>query len=84
MNPVEQKWQDARTVLISETAACSQVICLIPGWEWVDLATGLQWLQASIYEGYSVRHRTDITDRVATVRFQKWDYGENEPEFPTV
>ncbi len=79
MNPVEARWQSNRDTIQAEVAGRPRVSCRIPGWEPVDLAMGLRWLQASIYEGFSVSHRVTIGDAETTVWFKQWEYGEPEP-----
>jgi hypothetical protein len=84
MNLVVKKWEDARALLLQDLAGCERITCLIPGWSPVELSEALHWLQASIYEGFYVRHDVKISDGAATVRFKIWEYGESEPEFPTL
>jgi hypothetical protein len=55
------------------------VSCLIPGWEPVDLAMGLQWAKASIYEAFYVKFKVEKTANEQIVRFAIWEYGEDEP-----
>jgi len=81
MNPVEQEWQNARNELIAATSGFEHVVCSIPGWDLVDLPTGLNWLQQSIYEGWYVRHRVLVEGTEAIVQFKTWEYGTDEPEF---
>ena len=54
----------------------------IAGWDPVDLAMGLRWLQATIYEGFLVTHRITADDSDAIVWFKRWESGDPEPDWP--
>jgi hypothetical protein len=66
---VEDKWLEARANLLALIGGHESVRCLIPGWEPADLATGLRWLQASIYEGFHVGFERADDDAGMTIRF---------------
>jgi hypothetical protein len=51
---VEDRWLESKANLLALIGGRERVIFVIPGWEPVDLAMGLQWLRASIYEGFRV------------------------------
>jgi hypothetical protein len=80
MNPVEARWQRAQEALKREIGDRANVACQIPRWDPVDLATGLRWLQSTVYEAFYVKCRVTDTGPDTTVRFQYWEYGEPEPE----
>ena len=54
----------------------------IAGWEPVDLAMGLRWLQAIIYEGFLVAHRVVADDSEGAVWFKRWEFSDPEPAWP--
>lgn len=78
-NPVESEWLEAEAALRRALGNSHNASCLIPGWEPVDLATGLHWLKTSIYEGYYVKFRIDEAETCKIVKFKIWEYGEDEP-----
>ncbi len=84
MNPVIQKWHDAKDALLNETAGLQEVICLIPGWKPVSLEDGMQWLRASIYEGFHVSHRIVVKNGSSLVQFKIWEFGEDEPDYDQI
>jgi len=67
---VEEKWLEARTNLLALVGGHESVRCFIPGWEPVDLATGLRWLQASIYEGFQVGYERADDGTGMAIRFE--------------
>lgn len=67
---VEDKWLDAKANLLALIGGREPVRCLIPGWEPVDLAMGLRWLQASIYEGFHVGYQGADDGAGLAIRFE--------------
>jgi hypothetical protein len=82
MSRVGARWEQMRGALQAEIAGHPEVVRRIRGWEPVDLAMGLRWLQSTIYEGFSVAYRITSADEEATVWFKRWEYGEPEPSWP--
>ncbi|RDD83545.1 hypothetical protein DVJ77_02925 [Dyella tabacisoli] len=67
---VEDRWLEARANLLALVGGREPVTCLIPEWESVDLAMGLRWLQASIYEGFLVGYQGADDGAGVTIRFE--------------
>lgn len=80
-NPVEDKWQATRARLLAELDGKPVIGCQIPNWEPVDLQTGLRWLQASIYEGFSVAYRLERSNEGVSIWLKNWEFEEPEPEW---
>lgn len=78
-NTVERKWLEMQA-LHEAVRDSSEIVCVIPGWEPVDLATGLKWLQRSICEGYYAKFQVERKGPAAIVRFKRWEYGQDEPD----
>lgn len=54
----------------------------IPGWSPVGLEEGFQWIRATIYEGYYLKYQIISKNGVNVVSLLKWEFGEDEPDFP--
>jgi hypothetical protein len=83
-NPVIAKWEQSRDALLAELQGIDVVDVRIPGWQSVDLAQGLRWLQSSIYEGFSVASKVVRSGAAATIWMKIWEYGEDEPSWDSV
>lgn len=79
---VVEKWETMRDELLGQLAGSEHIECLIPGWEPVDMSTGLRWLQATIFEAFYVAYQIDeLADR-KRVQFKAWEFGQAEPPWP--
>lgn len=67
---VEDRWLEARANLLALIGGREPVICLVPGWDPVDLAVALRWLQASIYEGFLIGYQGADHDAGVSIRFE--------------
>lgn len=72
----EQKWLRARQELLELVSGEADIAYQIPGWEAVDEAMALRWLQSSIYEGFIVSFALHKTGKINEVQFSI-----SEPEY---
>ncbi|WP_417863049.1 hypothetical protein [Vreelandella venusta] len=53
----------------------------IPGWKPVDSKQGLWWITSQLWEGFNVAYQIDSERKQVYLKF--WEFGEEEPGWPT-
>ena len=74
-----ERWAEARETLLAQLTPAETVNVLVPGWQPIGIEDGLNWLRATIFEGYYVKSHIEWTGDVATVAFKFWEFGDPEP-----
>ena len=65
----QDRWERYRDELGRELSPAESLQFQVPGWEPIDRDPAFRWLQASIYEGFQVFHKTCWDGKAATVIF---------------
>lgn len=82
-NPAVERAKAANQLLLASLRQGQPTEVRIPGWEPVDLAQGLRWLEASIWEGFEVDWRIARSEALDTVWMRIWEPGEEPPIWET-
>ncbi|HOL56857.1 MAG TPA: hypothetical protein PLD75_04765 [Spirochaetota bacterium] len=75
---VEKRWLEIKLKILNDLGNRNNIKVYIPRWKPVDLKTGLEWIQKTIYEGYYVKYRIRDNDHL---ELMYWEFGEDEPDF---